>query len=33
MHPTPRDFLGAGLLAVILFALVAVFFMAGFSAV
>jgi hypothetical protein len=33
MHPTPRDFIGAGLLAVVLFALVLVFFAAGFGAV
>ena len=33
MSPTPRDVLGAGLLAVVLFALVAVFFMAGFGSV
>jgi hypothetical protein len=33
MHPTARDFLGAGLLAAILFALVLVFFLAGLDAV
>jgi hypothetical protein len=33
MSPTPRDFLGAGLLAAILFALVLVFFLAGMGSV
>jgi hypothetical protein len=33
VHPTIRDFLGAGILAVVLFGLVLVFFMAGFSSV
>jgi hypothetical protein len=33
MHPTLRDVLGAGLLAVILFSLVLVFFLAGLGSV
>jgi hypothetical protein len=33
MHPRPRDFIGAGLLAAVLFALVLVFFMAGLGSV
>ncbi len=33
MHPTIRDFLGAGILVVVLFALVLAFFLAGFGSI
>jgi hypothetical protein len=33
MHPTIRDFLGAGMLVLVLFALVLMFYLAGFESV